>query len=193
MNLSAIHERSGGACELCTATENLSVYEVPPANRTVGDAEVYLCDRCIRQLDKKEPLDSSHWQCLTSSMWSDVPAVQVLAWRLLQRLRTESWASNNLEILYLADDLLDWAKATGDQDSDGSVELHQDCNGNVLEDGDTVILTKTLDVKGSTLNARQGTVVKNIRLAPTDTGQIEGRVEGQLIVILTKYVRKQGR
>jgi protein PhnA len=57
----------------------------------------------------------------------------------------------------------------------------------------TVVLTKTLNVKGSTLNAKMGTVVKNIRLAPNDTGQIEGRVEGQLIVILTQYVRKQGR
>jgi protein PhnA len=36
-----------------------------------------------------------------------------------------------------------------------------------------------------------GTVVKNIRLVEDNTEQIEGRIEGQVIVILTKYVRKQ--
>jgi protein PhnA len=36
-----------------------------------------------------------------------------------------------------------------------------------------------------------GTVVKNIRLVPDNTEQIEGKIEGQLIVILTKFVRKQ--
>lgn len=192
MNPSSIESRNSGRCELCSATDPLSVYEVPPAERAVAETGVCLCERCVRQIEKKEPLDSKHWRCLPDSMWSEVPAVQVLAWRLLQRLRGESWAAENLDVLYLSEELLDWAKATGDHDSDGEVELHQDCNGNLLENGDSVVLIKSLDVKGSTLNARMGTVVKNIRLVPNNTGQIEGRVEGQLIVILTKYVRKQG-
>ena len=191
MNHSSIQERSGSQCELCTASEQLAIYEVPPTERAVAEVEVHLCERCLRQIEKKEPLDSGHWQCLTGSMWSEVPAVQVLAWRMLNRLRSESWAAENLDILYLSEELLDWAKATGDHDNDGEVELHQDCNGNLLENGDTVVLIKSLDVKGSTLNARMGTAVKNIRLVSNNTGQIEGRVEGQLIVILTKYVRKQ--
>ncbi len=37
-----------------------------------------------------------------------------------------------------------------------------------------------------------GTIVKNIRLVEGNTEQIEGKIEGQTIVILTKYVRKQG-
>jgi len=61
----------------------------------------------------------------------------------------------------------------------------------VLQNGDAVVLTKSLDVKGSTLNARMGTVVRNIRLVHDNTDQIEGKIEGQLIVILTQYVRKQ--
>ena len=84
-----------------------------------------------------------------------------------------------------------WAKATGDHENDSTVELHRDSNGHVLQNGDSVVLIKSLDVKGSTLNAKMGTVVKNIRLVPDNTAQIEGRVEGQLIVILTQYVRKQ--
>jgi protein PhnA len=33
-------------------------------------------------------------------------------------------------------------------------------------------------------------VVKNIRLVADNTEQIEGKIEGQTIVILTKYLRK---
>ena len=188
-----IQNRSNGDCELCASAQELSIYDVPPASRATAETKVHICARCIRQLEKKEPLDGERWKCLGTSMWSEVPAVQVLAWRLLQRLREQSWAAENLEILYLSDELLDWAKATGDHESSGPVELHQDCNGNLLEEGDTVVLIKALNVKGSTLNAKMGTTVRNIRLAPNDTGQIEGRVEGQLIVILTKYVRKLAR
>jgi protein PhnA len=69
--------------------------------------------------------------------------------------------------------------------------LHKDSNGHVLQSGDSVVLIKSLDVKGSTLTAKLGTVVKNIRIVEDNTEQIEGKVEGQQIVILTKYVRKQ--
>jgi len=115
----------------------------------------------------------------------------VVSWRMLNRLRNESWAAENLEMLYLPDEILAWAKATGDHENDAAVDLHRDCNGQILQQGDTVILTKSLDVKGSTLNAKMGTVVKNIRLVEENTAQIEGRIEGQVIVILTKYVRRQ--
>ncbi|WP_233509642.1 alkylphosphonate utilization protein [Pedobacter chinensis] len=123
-------------------------------------------------------------------MWSEFPAVQVVAWRMLSRLRNEGWASDSLDILYLEDKTLEWAKKTGDHEQDGTVEFHQDVNGTRLYEGDTVVLVKTLDVKGSTLSAKLGTVVKNIRLVHDNTGQIEGKVEGQTVVILTKYLRK---
>lgn len=184
-------KRSGNKCELCEATENLKVYEVPPATGNMEDA-VLVCLKCLAQIEKKEELDSKHWQCLTTSMWSEVAPVQVMAWRMLNRLRNESWAAEQLEMLYLDDEKLTWAKATGDHENDGSVDLHKDCYGAVLNNGDTVVLTKSLDVKGSTLNAKLGTVVRNIRVVPDNIEQIEGRIEGQQIVILTKYVRKQG-
>jgi protein PhnA len=93
--------------------------------------------------------------------------------------------------MYLEEEKTTWAKADGDHESDGTVELHKDCNGQILQDGDTIVLVKSLDVKGSTLNAKMGTVVKNIKLVADNIEQIEGKIEGQLIVILTKYVRKQ--
>jgi protein PhnA len=184
-------KRSGQKCELCDSESNVKVVEVPPQDTTTEDNCVILCNKCRAQIDKKEELDNTHWACLSESMWSEVPGVQVLAWRMLNRLRNESWAADSLDMLYLDEEKLAWAKATGDHENDASVELHKDCNGHVLQSGDSVVLTKSLDVKGSTLNAKMGTVVKNIRLVENNTEQIEGRVEGQLIVILTKYVRRQ--
>ena len=140
--------------------------------------------------EKKEELDSTHWACLHEAMWSEVPAVQVVSWRLLNRLKDQSWAADALDMMYFDDDTMAWAKSTGDHENDGSVDLHKDSNGMILQDGDTVVLTKSLDVKGSTLNAKLGTVVKNIRLVADNTEQIEGKIEGQTIVILTKYLRK---
>ncbi len=186
-----LRERSENKCELCGSQENLSIYEVPPQTQNTAEECVMTCEKCLAQIEKKEVLDSKHWQCLTSSMWSEVPGVQVVSWRMLNRLRQESWAIDNLDMMYLDDDTLTWAKATGDHENDSAVEFHKDSNNNVLENGDTVVIIKTLDVKGSSISAKLGTVVKNIKLVEDNKEQIEGRVEGQLIVILTKYVRKQ--
>jgi len=185
-------KRSENKCELCKSAEKTQLYEVPPA--AGGQYEencIMICDKCLLQIEKKAEPDVKHWACLTESMWSEVPGIQVVSWRMLNRFRNESWAMDSLDMMYLDDERLAWAKATGDHENDASVDLHRDANGNQLHNGDTVILTKSLDVKGSTLNAKMGTVVKNIHIVEGNTEQIEGRIEGQLIVILTKYVRKQ--
>lgn len=187
-----IRQRSDNKCELCQSTEGLRIYEVPPQDRNTEENCILICEKCALQIEKKEPLDSGHWQCLSAAMWSEIPGVQVVSWRMLNRLRNESWATDLIEMMYLDDENLAWAKATGDHENDGEVDLHKDCNGAILKAGDTVVLTKSLDVKGSTLNAKMGTVVKNIRLVENNTEQIEGKIEGQVIVILTKYVRRQG-
>jgi len=190
--LAQLKERSGNVCEICGANGNLNIYDVPPSASNRADYEIYICDTCLAQIEKKEELNPSHWQCLGTSMWSEVVPVQVVSWRMLNRLRHESWAADNLDMMYLDEEALAFAKATGDHENDASVDLHKDCNGALLNSGDSVVLTKTLDVKGSTLKAPVGTVVKNIRLVPDNTEQIEGKIEGQTIVILTKYLRKQG-
>ncbi len=187
-----ILKRSENKCELCASTASVSVYEVPPQDKTSQDNCIAICANCLSQVDKKIALDQAHWKCLNESMWSEVPGVQVVAWRMLNRLREESWAADLLDMIYLTDENLAWAKATGDHENDATVDLHKDSNGTQLLQGDTIVLTKSLDVKGSTLNAKMGTVVKNIRLVENNTEQIEGKIEGQTIVILTKYVRKQG-
>ncbi|MBV8251580.1 MAG: PhnA domain-containing protein [Chitinophaga sp.] len=192
MKLEAIlQQRSNNTCELCAADAGLKIYEVLPETGATEEYSILICDTCRSQIEKKAELNAAHWNCLTTSMWSEVPGVQVVSWRMLNRLRDQSWAAEQLEMMYLDDERLAWAKASGDHENDASVDLHRDCNGQVLQHGDTVVLTKSLDVKGSTLNAKLGTVVKNIRLVEDNTEQIEGKIEGQTIVILTKYLRKQ--
>ena len=51
-------------------------------------------------------------------------------------------------------------------------------------------LIKDLKVKGSSMVAKQGTAVRNIRLDHENAEYIEGRVDGQTIVIITQYVKK---
>jgi len=186
-------KRSENKCELCESTEALTLYEVLPQSTSNEDNCLIICDKCLAQIDKKEVLDSKHWSCLTTSMWSEIPGVQVVSWRMLNRLSNESWAADSLDMMYLDEDRLAWAKAAGGLDNDtDTIDFHKDSLGALLQTGDTIVLTKSLDVKGSQLNAKMGTVVKNIRLVDNNTDQIEGKIEGQVIVILTKYVRKQG-
>lgn len=187
-----LRQRSGNVCELSGIAENLTVYEVPPAQNNGIDGSILITEKCLNQIEKKEELDSAFWgNILPTSMWSEIPAVQVVSWRMLNRFRNESWAADALDMIYMDDENLEWAKATGDHTGDGNVELHKDSNGNILQNGDTVTLIKDLDVKGSSMNAKIGTAVRNIRLVPDNPEQIEGKIEGQTIVILTKFVKRQ--
>jgi len=187
-----LEARSGSACELCNATENLGIYEVPPISDGSADQCVLLCKTCREQIEDPAKVDVNHWRCLNDSMWSQVPPVQVMAWRMLTRLRGEGWPQDLLDMLYLDDEVRSWAEATGEGKSPEEEARHVDCNGVTLEAGDSVTLTKDLDVKGSSLTAKRGTPVRNIRLVHDNPEQIEGRVDGQQIVILTKFVKKSG-
>jgi protein PhnA len=182
-----LRTRSGDLCELCGATDGLATYEVAPSDGS-ADRCVLVCGTCREQIENPEKMDANHWRCLNDSMWSQVPAVQVMAWRMLTRLRAEGWPQELLDMLYLDDETRAWAEA--EAVAAASVVVHRDSNGAVLESGDTVTLIKDLDVKGSSLTAKRGTAVRNIRLVADNPEQIEGRVDGQQIVILTQFVKK---
>jgi protein PhnA len=105
-------------------------------------------------------------------------------------MRSEGWTQDLLDMLYLDEETLEWAKSTEVADGEEAI-VHMDSNGNILEVGDTVTLTKDLNVKGGGFTAKRGTAVRRISLVHDNAGQIEGKVEGQHIVILTEYVKKQ--
>ena len=185
-------ERSGARCELCGATDDLAVYPVPPDSDGSADKSVLLCHTCREQIDEPDKVVPNHWRCLNDSMWSQVPAVQVMAWRMLTRLSGEGWPQELLDMLYLDDETRAWAEAGVQGNAAEDAVVHVDCHGNVLENGDTVTLVKDLDVKGANFTAKRGTAVRGISLVPDNPEHIEGRVEGQRIVILTKFVKKAG-
>nr|WP_320120230.1 PhnA domain-containing protein [uncultured Marinifilum sp.] len=184
-----LHARSGSICELCGASENLKAYEVAPSNKT-ADQNILICETCLKQIEDTDKVNVNHWRCLNDSMWSTVPAVQVMAWRMLNRLRAEGWPQDLLDMLYLDEETMAWAQATGEGEEDEDTVKHLDSNGVELQAGDNVVLIKDLKVSGAGFTAKRGTAVRRISLVHDNAEHIEGRVEGQHIVILTKYVKK---
>lgn len=185
--------RSNSTCELCTSQDSLTVYTLPPADEASEDNSILICSTCNEQINDPELVNPNHWRCLNDSMWSPVPAVQVMAWRMLNRLRAEGWPVELLDMMYLDEEMLQWAKSSNDQTDESEPEIkHLDSNGAELESGDTAVLIKDLNVKGANFTAKRGTAVRNISLVWDNPEHIEGRVEGQQIVILTKFVKKQG-
>lgn len=122
-------------------------------------------------------------------MWSEHKPIQVMAWRMLSRLKAEGWPQDLLDMMYLDEETLELAKATGEGVDDSNKIVHRDVNGVILEAGDSVVLIKDLKVKGSSMVAKQGTAVRRISLDHNNSEYIEGKVDGQHIVI-TQYVKK---
>jgi protein PhnA len=181
-----LFKRSGGKCELSGVTEDLQVYQILPTRKGGVEENILVNKNLIEQIENPEKMDINDWRGLNDSMWSEHLPVQVVSWRMLSRLRNQEL----LEQMYLDEDDLAWAQATGEGEEDESKVIHRDSNGVILATGDSVVLIKDLKVKGSSMVAKQGTAVRNIRLDHENAEYIEGRVDGQTIVIITQYVKK---
>jgi protein PhnA len=66
----------------------------------------------------------------------------------------------------------------------------KDSNGNQLNDGDSVILIKSLKVKGGGTTLKQGTLVKKIHLTDNDE-EVDCKVDGMSIVLKTCFLKKK--
>ncbi|MCK9374408.1 MAG: PhnA domain-containing protein [Sulfuricurvum sp.] len=180
-------ERSNNQCELCGAQEELGVYPVLPSDGS-EDQSIYICETCKNQIENPENLDRNHWRCLSDSMWSQVPAVQVMSYRLLSALGDQ----DQLDMLYLEEEVKNWADQgllTSKTTDNTTALLHRDSNGTLLAEGDTVTLIKDLEVKGAGFTAKRGTIVKNIHLTD-DPKYIEGKINGTQIVLVAAYMKK---
>jgi protein PhnA len=181
-----LKDRSGSLCEISGSDENLVVYLVAPKTEATPENCILITKSLRDQIENPDTTNPNDWRGLSDSMWNENLPVQIVSWRMLARLKN----IDLLEMMYLDEDALEWAKATGeDQDDEGKI-IHKDSNGNILFDGDSVVLIKDLDVKGANFTAKRGAAVHNIKLVFDNAEQIEGRVEGQHIVILTQYVKK---
>ncbi|MBL6973929.1 MAG: PhnA domain-containing protein [Sulfurimonas sp.] len=170
-------------CELCASADDVNAFEVSPSDGS-EEQSIYLCGNCKAQIQSSE-LDETHFNCLNDSMWSETPAVQVMSYRLLNALGRQDL----VDMMYMEEDVKAWA----DADSIGEAAdalVYKDANGVTLAAGDTVVITKDLDVKGTGFTAKRGTAVRNIGLVHGDSEHIEGRVNGVKIHILTKFLKK---
>lgn len=174
--------RSGSKCELCGSSDGLSAFEVLPSD---GSAEqsIYLCSTCKEQIENPDKMDEAHFNCLNDSMWSEIPAVVVMSYRLLKTLGREDL----VDMIYMEDDLKAWADSNANSASSSVI---RDSNGVVLSAGDSVVIIKDLEVKGAGFTAKRGTMVKNITIPQDVEGHIEGRVNGTKIYLKTEFLKK---
>jgi len=181
-----LKDRSSNKCEISGKEEDLEVYLVAPKTEMIPENCILITKSLKQQIENPATTNPNDWRGLSDSMWNENLPVQIVSWRMLSRLKNHEF----LDMMYLDDEALEWAKATGESDDEEDKIIHKDSNGNVLFDGDSVVLIKDLDVKGANFTAKRGAAVHNIKLVWDNSEQIEGRVEGQQIVILTQYVKK---
>jgi protein PhnA len=181
-----LKDRSGSKCEISGSEEQLVVYLVEPKTEATPENCVLITKTLKDQIENPDTTNPNDWRGLSDSMWNENLPVQIVSWRMLARLKNHDL----LDMMYLDEEALEWAKATGEGEDDEGKIVHKDSNGNLLFDGDSVVLIKDLDVKGANFTAKRGAAVHNIKVVWDNAEQIEGRVEGQHIVILTQYVKK---
>ncbi len=179
----SLEARNNGQCELCGNEKAEIAYAVSPKNNDAIENEVALCPTCFAALEDAGA--SAHWQCLAGSIWNEEPSVQALSYRLLYQFKDQEWANDIISAVEPDEAVVHWALSAFEEK-----QVHKDSNDEELSNGDTVVLTQVLNVKGANFMAPKGTVVRKIRLVPDNPEQIEGKVNDQTIVILTKYVRK---
>ena len=108
--------RSGSSCELCGISGvSLSVFEIPPVmDEPDSSGCVFICNECREQLDNPKKFRNSHWRCLTERVWSEVTPVKILSVIILKKIsRTESWASDVIDEVYLTDEEIEQVERAG--------------------------------------------------------------------------------
>lgn len=178
-----LKERNGDLCELCNVESATQAYTVSPKNSDSIENQVALCDTCVDAMDKSE--QEHYWRVLEGSIWNPEPSIQALSYRILHQYKDKDWVSNLLSSVDLDESVIAWAMQAYEVP-----DAHKDAYGNILQNGDNVVLTEQLNVKGTSFTASKGTVVKKIKLVHDNFEQIEGKINDQTIVILTKFVKK---
>ncbi len=176
-------KRSNNMCEISSSIENLTVLTLPPYSETHLDHSIVITEKLKSQFENPELIIETDWHGLSDSMWNENIPVQVLSYIMLGRLGK----TDLQEMMYFDEEIIKWIEKANALEQK---VIHKDSNGAVLQNGDSVVLVKDLDVKGANFVAKRGTAVHNIKLVWDNADQIEGRVENQHIVILTQYTKK---
>ena len=105
--------RAKSKCELTGAAGvPLRPYEVPPVGEEPDiDRTLLVSETCLDVLEHPARLKGREWQILAETVWSEQPATQVVAWRMLSHLaKAEEWAREVIEEVFLDDEVEDWAR-----------------------------------------------------------------------------------
>ena len=95
-----------------------------------------------------------------------------------------------ITLLAVVDNSADSDAAASDA-GDASDGIVRDANGNVLQDGDAVILVKDLKVKGSSTTLKKGTKIKSIRLVDgADGHNVDGKTDLGSLLLKSEFLKK---
>ena len=83
----------------------------------------------------------------------------------------------------------EWPAVESTSADDADVATVKDANGNVLADGDAVVLIKDLKVKGSSITLKMGTKVKSIRLVGGDH-EVDCKMDAGNFMLKACFLRK---
>ncbi len=169
-------------CELCGSGEDVTLMELAVSDGS-EEQSVYVCATCKTQIESGE-LDETHFNCLNDSMWSEVSAVKVMSYILLNKLGRQDL----LDMMYMEED--EQKLADSAINAEANKIVHKDANGVVLNAGDSVVILKDLEVKGAGFTAKRGTTVTKISLPADIDDHIEGRVNGTKIYLKTEFLKK---
>jgi len=89
--------------------------EVPPLpEEPEFERVIFICETCQKQIQRPKQIEPNHWRSLNNSVWSETPAIQVMALRVLGHLApTEGWADDLLQQVYVDPEVQAWADKEG--------------------------------------------------------------------------------
>ena len=101
--------RCKSKCELTGASGvSLHIYEIAPVSEEpeLGRC-IMISEDAISQINQPELIVPDQWRHLGELIWSEIPAVQIMAWRILKHIASdENWARDILEDAYLDEETL---------------------------------------------------------------------------------------
>jgi protein PhnA len=194
-----------GHCELCNAPKANQVVLVHNLMGHPNDDYSLVCDLCLKTLKTLETLETletsrllpthetiknnEYWRCLSGAIWGERLTTKVLCFQILSPMKSLLWVQELLDQIHIPPFILQSIVPDQGQQGDQGGPKVLDSNGVILNEGDAVTLIKDLDVKGAGFVAKRGTLVKSIHLT-NNTTQIEGKVNGTTIILLTKFLKK---
>ncbi len=89
---------------------------------------------------------------------------------------------------FCADCAFEWPATAAKEDGDTDAVV-KDANGNVLANGDAVVLIKDLKVKGSSITLKMGTKVKSIRLVGGDH-EVDCKMDAGSFMLKACFLKK---